>query len=120
MSFWTKVVSVAISCMLVIYIVRTIRTRKIMEEYVILWLVTAVCTAVLVIFDNFSVWLAKLIGAQNDVVMVTFLAFVYILALLVHYSLRISGLIYNTKDLNQEIALLRRELEELKGPIEKK
>ena len=117
MSFWTKVVSVAISCVLILYIIRTIRTRKIREEYVILWLVTAICTAVLVIFDNFSVWLAKLIGAENDVVMVAFLAFIYVLALLVHYSLRISELVYNTKDLNQEIALLRNELEELKESV---
>jgi hypothetical protein len=84
------------------------------EEYVVLWLFTAIGTAVLVVFDNLSVWLARLMGAENDTVMLAFFAFAYVLALLVHYSLRISEMTYNVKDLNQEIGLLRNEIDRLK------
>lgn len=115
MSFWVRFVSLSISCLLIIYIIRTIRTKKMREEYIVLWLFTASGTVILVFFDNFSIWLARLIGAENDIVMISFLSFAYVLALLVHYSLRISETIHNIKELNQEIALLRNEIGELKN-----
>ena len=117
MSFWTRILSLLISGLIIIYIVRTIRTKRMREEYVILWLFTAIGTAVLIIFDNLTTMLARLIGAESDVVVIVFLAFAYVLALLVHYSLRISEMMHNIKALNQEIALLRNEMEGLKDSL---
>jgi len=114
MSFWVRIVSFCVSCLLIIYIIRAIRTRKMREGYLILWLFTALGIAVLVFFERLPAELARLIGAESDNIMIIFFAFAFVLALLVHYSLRISELIHNNKDLNQEIALLKNEIEELK------
>ncbi|MFC1631924.1 DUF2304 domain-containing protein [Candidatus Omnitrophota bacterium] len=111
MSFWTRFVALLVSFLVIVYILKTIRSKRIREEYVILWIVTAVGAALLVIFENISVRLARLIGAENDIVMMTFFVFAYVLALLVHYSLRISELMHSIKELNQEIALLKNKLE---------
>jgi len=43
------------------YILRTIRTRKVREEYVILWLFTAIGIVILVVFENFSIFCFKMI-----------------------------------------------------------
>lgn len=115
MSFWTKIISLFISFSLIVYIIRVIRTRKIREEYVILWLFTAVATGIVVIFENLAQKMARIIGAESDVVLITFFAFAYLLALVVHYSLRISDMMHNIKSLNQEVAILKNGLEELKS-----
>jgi len=115
MSFWTRAISLFILLLVIIYIIRIIRSRKIREEYVILWIFTAIATAIFIIFENFSVFLAKLIGAESDIVVIAFFAFTFILGILVHYSLRISELMDNIKELNQEIGLLKSEVEKLKG-----
>ena len=104
---------------MIVYIIRVVRTRKIREEYVILWLFTAVATGIIVIFENLAQKMAQIIGAESDVVLITFLAFAYLLALVVHYSLRISDMMHNIKNLNQEIALLKSGQEELKSLISK-
>ena len=113
MSFWTRMVALFVSCFVIVYIIRMIRTKRMREEYVVLWIFTAVGTAILVIFENLTLHIAGLIGAESDIVLMTFLAFAYVLALLVHYSLRISEMMHNIEELNQEVALLKNRVEEL-------
>ena len=94
-----------------------IRKRRLREEYSVLWVLTAAAILVSGIYPRALEWVAMRITLPPAVLM-TFLCVLFLMAILLHYSVVISKHSEREKGLTQELALLKDEIarqrEELK------
>lgn len=106
-----QIITIIINLFFVAYIARLIIRGKLREEYAIIW---CLCTLVLVIFafwrDGLQV-MAKLFGVFEAPNLV-FTAFIFaILIYLLHISIVASKLQNNIRNLTQEIAILKENIQ---------
>ncbi len=88
-----------------------IRKRKLREEYALLWLVVGAGVIALTLYYPLLVWLTALIGAVDPTSTLFLFSLIFLLVLSIHFSIAHSRLKDQIKDLTQELALLRHELE---------
>ena len=112
-----RIVSIAIAVAIALFVVNAVRSRKLREEYSFLWLLIA--GALLAI----SVWQAPLnaltraLGGVLPVNILFFTGLVFLVVVSLFYSIRISELNNQVKELAQELALLKLTVEK-SGRIE--
>ena len=103
------ILSIVASAALLLYILEMVRRRKLREEYSILWLFGSVVILVLSLKKN---WLDSLAHALGIVYPPSFLFLVgilFILLILIHFSIAISKLHMMNKKMAQEIAMLKNQ-----------
>ena len=89
-----------------------IRKRFLREEYAILWLLTSLAIAVLSLWPGLVPIISKLTGFYY-LTAVLGIIFVFLIALLMHYSIVISKVKEVNKELIQRYALLERKVTEI-------
>lgn len=89
-----------------------VRTRRLREEYSALWMATSGIMFVLVLRYDWLVALTNLIGAAVPTTTLFFGAIVFLVLLAVQFSIKLSKISEQLKNLAQENALLRAELEQ--------
>ena len=99
-----------------------VRRRRLMERYAILWLVAGVTVVVLSVGQDLLVKLTHAAGISYAPSAVFAIAFLFVLAMLVQFSMTISRLSDQNTALAQRLALLQQRLErgeasELPGPL---
>jgi hypothetical protein len=109
----------ALSIILLFITFELIRKKRLREEYAILWLFTGVAVLVFSLSPGFflSRFLVQITGIFY-LSAVVLIAFSFLLLIVLHFSVVISKLTSQQKDLAQHYALLELELNELKrrGP----
>ncbi len=92
-----------------------IRKKRLREEYAILWLFTGIAVLVFSLWPGFflSQFFVKFTGIFY-LSAVVLIAFSFLLLIVLHFSVVISKLTSQQKDLAQHYALLQLELNELK------
>jgi len=104
-----------LSVILLLITFELIRKKRLREEYAILWLFTGALVLVLSLWPYFflSQFFARITGIfyLSAVVLV---AFFFLLLIVFHFSVVISKLTGQNKDLAQRYALLEMELKELR------
>ncbi len=107
-----KFLAVAGSGSLLVIVIELIRRGKLKERYSLLWFFAGV---VLLIFST-SRYLLELISHALGIFyapsFLFLLAFFFLLLITLHFSVVISGLSETNRQLAQEIALLRQEMQE--------
>lgn len=99
-------------CVLIFVLtIELVRTRRLREEYSVLWLATSGIMFVLVLRYDWLVALTKLIGAALPTTTLFFGAIVFLMLIAVQFSIKLSKISEQLKNLAQENALLRAELE---------
>jgi ABC-type branched-subunit amino acid transport system permease subunit len=93
-----------------------IRKRRLREEYSVLWILTAVGVLVSGIYPTVLEWVAMRITLHPAVLM-TFLCVLFLMAILLHYSVVISKHSEREKGLAQEAALLKDEIARLREEV---
>ena len=93
-----------------------IRKRRLREEYSVLWVLTAVGILVSGIYPRVLEWVAMRITLHPSVLM-TFLCVLFLMAILLHYSVVISKHSEREKGLAQEAALLKDEVARLREEV---
>ncbi len=96
---------------LLVVIVELVRRRTLRVEYSWLWIGACITSAVFIVRYDLLIALTDLIGAVVPTSTLFFLCILYLALLSLHYSIRISLLTHQVKDLAQELALLRTTLE---------
>lgn len=112
--FRAKLTAIIIAVVIFIFILQMVRRKKLKEEYSFLWILLS---ALLVVFASWSkllIGLTKLIGAQSSNSVIFFFGFVFLILLLLSFTMRLSKADEENKDMAQKIALLESEVEELK------
>jgi len=96
----------------VLLVVELVRRRKLREEYSWVWIATAGCIAILALNQSLLKTIGSWIGAASSVSTLFFGAIVFLIALAVQFSVRLSRLTHRQRTLAQRLALLEEELAE--------
>jgi hypothetical protein len=92
-----------------------VRRKRLMERYAILWLVAGATVLVLGVWQGLLTTLAHAVGIYYAPSALFAVAFLFVLIMLVHFSMTVSKLSDENKILAQRLALLHRLQEEERG-----
>lgn len=106
--------AVGASIIAFIFVLELVRRRRLREEYSLLWLVTAIGMLVLATWRDLLHGLATLVGIAYPPNLLFLAAALFILMILLYFSTVITRLTQENKDIAQEVALLRYEIERLR------
>lgn len=106
-----KAFAVIIALSLMVLIIELVRRRKLREEYSILWLLTGAGVVVLASSYHIQLWLTRLIGAVSSSTTVFGFAFLFLILISLHFSVKMSEMTEKMKHLAQELALMRADRE---------
>lgn len=113
MPFRQQVFALLICVVVFLVIVDLVRRRRLLEEFSVLWLATSIFMFVLVLkYDwllAFTLWVGA--GLPTSVLFIGALVFLALVA--VQFSIKISQLVEQVKNLSQDNALLRFQIETL-------
>jgi len=102
---------IAVSVVICLLIFELIRRRRLMERYAILWLLAGVTVVVLSVGQSLLVKLTHAAGISYAPSAVFAIAFLFVLAMLVQFSMTISRLSDQNTALAQRLALLQERLD---------
>ncbi len=105
-----KVFALIICCLVFVITIDLVRKRKLREEYSVLWLVTSLLMFVLVLRYDWLVALTGFIGAGLPTTTLFIGAIIFLMLIAVQFSIKISNLAEQVKNLAQENALLHAEI----------
>ncbi len=106
-----KIFAILISLFLLAIIIELVRRKKLREEFSWLWLLTGFVIMFLSIWDGILIRIARFMGIVAPVSTIFFFAIAFIFSIALHFSIRISNLTNQVKNLTQEIALFKKLLE---------
>ena len=104
-----KAFALIVSFLVFFVTIELVRKRRLREEYSVLWLTTSVIMIVLVLKYDWLQALTLLIGAGLPTSTLFMGAILFLMLISVQFSLKISRLTDQVKNLDQETALLRHE-----------
>lgn len=110
-----KVFFLGIALVLLIVIVELVRRRRLRVEYSWLWLASGATIVALILRYDLLIWLSERVGAVIPTSTLFFFCILYLALLSLNYSVRLTSLSREVKELAQEVALLRAEREEGRG-----
>ena len=113
MPFKQQVFALLVSLLVFVFTIEMVRQKRLREEYSVLWLFTSCIMFVLVIKYDWLVALTNLIGAALPTSTLFTGSIVFLVLLGVQFSIKISRLSNQVKDLVQENAILRHQFDEI-------
>ena len=102
-----KIVTIMIAISIFIIIIELVRKRKLREEYSWLWLFTGAALVVLTIRYDLLIKLTHLLGAVLPTSTLFFCGLIFLMLVCIQFSIKISTLTNQVKDLVQEVTLLK-------------
>jgi hypothetical protein len=99
-----------------IFTINMVRKRQLREEYSVLWLATSIVMFVLVIKYDWLEALTHFIGAGLPTTTLFIGSIIFLMLIAVQFSIKISRLTNQMKNLAQDNALLRTEIETHRNP----
>jgi hypothetical protein len=101
-----KIFASSLALMFFLFVMDLARRKKLRVEYSILWSVTALVMVVLVFWYNSLLMITKLIGAVLPTTTLFIFGLMFLLFLNLHFSVKLSELSEQVKNLAHEIAML--------------
>ncbi len=105
MSLQAKLMISAILLGNAILVLELLRKKKLTESYTLLWLLIVVCTTAATWSERLLYFLTRFFGAVAPISTLTLLSLVFILVMLIFFSMKISRLTRELKELAQQVAL---------------
>ncbi len=109
-----QTVAILLAIGILVVVLELVRKRKLREEYSILWVVTAVLLLAMAIENNLLTFFQRAVGAVLPVSALFFGALLFLMLVALQYSVRLSKLTARNKTLCQKMALLEKDIEELR------
>ncbi len=110
--------AVLLGIAVLLLVLNLVRTRKLKEEFALLWLLTAVVLVLTPLFIDYLDMIAYALGIEYPPALIFVLAIISLLLILFQFSLRISRFSEQIKVMVQELALLRAQVEDLERRAE--
>ena len=107
-----KVFFLAIALVLLVTIIDLVRRRRLRVEYSWVWIASGVTIVAVILQYDLLITLTALVGAVIPTSALFFLCILYLTLLCLDYSVRLSSLSWEVKELSQELAILRQRFEE--------
>ena len=108
--------AVVLAALLLILLFSLLRTRRIREKYVGVWIVVAAAVLIMAIFPGVAFWLTDLVGVRTPVNLLFAVGSAVLLAVCIQLSSEVSALEDETRTIAEELALLRLELRTQPAP----
>ncbi|MBF8258559.1 MAG: DUF2304 protein [Actinobacteria bacterium] len=105
MSIQAKMMITALLLANAVLVIELLRTRRLTESYTLLWLFVIACTTGATWADGLLRRIGWFFGAAAPISALTLLGLAFILVMLIFFSMKISRLTKELKDLAQEVAL---------------
>ncbi len=110
-----KILAIIGSGALLLIVAELIRRGRLKEKYSLLWLLSGVVLLVFSSSRNILGYVSHLLSIFYPPSLLFLLAFLFLLLITLHFSVVISGLSEKNKQLAQEVALLRQQVQESLG-----
>ena len=105
MIFQQKIFALIASAFLMVLIIELVRRKKLAEEYSALWLFIGVVIFVLVLWYDLLLAVTSLIGAKSPTTTLFLFGILCLVLINLHFSIKISRLSMQVKNLAQRIAV---------------
>ncbi len=112
MSWAARAVLISVGVIVLVTMLRMVGARHLRSKYALLWIVVGVLLLPLAAFPWITDSVADALGVSYAPALAFLGAFAVLLLISMHYSWELSRLEVRTRDLAQEVALLRRELDD--------
>jgi hypothetical protein len=106
-----QILAVVGCVLLFVFVLELVRRRKLKEEYSILWMAVSLGMAILAAWADLLIGITRMIGAYSANSVIFFFGLLFLMCLVLHLTVRVSGLSEQNKDMAQDLALLRNRLE---------
>ena len=113
MELRARLFAVVLGVVVLLFVLNLVRTKKLKEEFALLWLLTGIVLVLVPLFIDYLDMVAHALGIEYPPAFIFLLAIISLLFILFQFSMRISRFSEQIKVLTQELALLRARLEEL-------
>lgn len=115
-----KLIIIFLSLNLFLFVLNLIRKRNLEIEYSILWLLVSVVILVASIWQNLANKVAWFLGISYPPALFLSVAIFFSLVILMHFSISLSKLKNQNKNLTQELAIYKDLVKKLEKKIEAK
>ncbi len=102
---------ILVAALICLVIFELVRRKHLMERYAILWLLAGAALVILALWRGLLTTLSHAAGIYYPPATLFAVAFLFVLVMLLHFSITISRLSDQNKILAQRLALLQQELE---------
>jgi hypothetical protein len=102
----TRLVALVGALFALLFVLEMVRRRRLKEEYSLLWVLTAVGLIVLALWYDLLVNITDLIGGVAPSSTLFFFGLIFVFAMLLHFSVRVSMLERRITALVQELGLM--------------
>ncbi|HEY5973319.1 MAG TPA: DUF2304 domain-containing protein [Geobacteraceae bacterium] len=119
MPYKQQLFALLVSFAVFVFTIEMVRKKRLREEYSVLWLATSITMFTLIVKYDWLMAVTNLIGAVLPTTTLFLGSIIFLMLLCVQFSIKISRLSDQVKDLVQDNALLRHEFEALareRGP----
>jgi hypothetical protein len=116
MFFRQKIFAIVASVLIMLVVVELVRRRRLREEYSWLWLLTGGIIILLVSWYDLLVFITHLIGAIAPTTTLFIFGLLFLMLISLHYSIQISKLSHQVKEMAQQLAILKGHVEGQVGP----
>lgn len=113
MEFRARLFAVVLGLTVLLFVINLVRTKKLKEEFALLWLLTGIVLVLTPLLIDYLDRLAYALGIEYPPALIFVLAIISVLFVLFQFSMRLSRFSEHIKVLTQELALLRVRLEDL-------
>ena len=109
----TVILGVGASLAALLFVLELVRQRRLSEQYSLLWLAIAAVMLVLSLWRDGLHALSAFVGIAYPPNLLFLVAVLFVLFILLYFSTVITRLTQENKEIAQQVALLRHEIEEL-------
>jgi|GEM_PF-168961 len=109
-----RIVALLGAATVVLVVFELVRRRKLREEFSWVWIATAGVVSLLTLNQGLLLTITGWLGAASSASTLFFGAIIFLLALCIQFSIRLSRLTHRQRTLAQRMALLEEELTELR------
>jgi len=107
-------VAIIISLIILVVVVDLIRRGMLKEQYALLWIASAIVLMILSVWRGLLDIIASILGVAYPPSFLFLVAFLFLLLIVLYFSVVISNISEKNKKLSQEVALLKTMFEEHK------
>jgi hypothetical protein len=107
-----KIVLIVLTVIFFSYVIGMIINKKLLLKYTLIWFFASIVLIVLAVFDKLSIWLASMLHIETPINAVVMMVFAFVLLIIFTLTVTISKNVEQIRELTQEIALLRKRVEE--------
>jgi hypothetical protein len=108
----SQAVAAVLAVAVVVVVIELVRRRRLSEEFSLLWIVASLGAAALALWTNLLRALTRALGALYETSTIFFFGLLFVMVVLIFYAVKLTRLGQEARRLAQDLALLRRRMEE--------